>query len=219
MSELFDRILLLKKSPTFSQVKTEDLKAVAQSLEEETYLAGERVFDIDEYGDCMYILQKGKIGISLHKDINKNNKNFIAELSEGECFGEMNLLDDLPRSATAYVLEDSVLLSLEKPRLRGLIINYPEFGFFPRGLHVRNSFDPRHYYIVFSTVGRPVFHFDFDAVPACRGILRGVDIGYEYAFDRFVFSLQRPVLLFVQAYQESVVRGVYVHGVYLFVFF
>ena len=45
-----------------------------------------------------------------------------------ECFGEMNLIDELPRSATAHVLEDSTLLSLEKSRLRGLVINYPELS-------------------------------------------------------------------------------------------
>lgn len=128
MSDLFERILLLKNAPAFNQVKTEDLKVVAQSLEEETYFAGERVFDIDENGDCMYILQKGKIGISLEKNTHKKNAKYVAELGEGECFGEMNVLDDLPRSASAHVLEDSTLLSLEKSRLRGLIINYPELS-------------------------------------------------------------------------------------------
>ncbi|NOQ69946.1 MAG: cyclic nucleotide-binding domain-containing protein [Gammaproteobacteria bacterium] len=128
MSDLFERILLLKSSPAFNQVKTEDLKVVAQSLEEETYFAGERVFDIDEHGDRMYILQKGKIGISLEKNSPKHNAKYVAELGAGECFGEMNLLDDLPRSASAHVLEDSTLLALEKSRLRGLIINYPELS-------------------------------------------------------------------------------------------
>ncbi len=128
MSNLIERILLLKNSPAFNQVKTEDLKVVAQSLEEETYFAGERVFDIDEHGDRMYILQKGKIGISLEKTIQKNKTQYVAELSAGDCFGEMNLLDDLPRSASAHVIEDSTLLSLEKSRLRGLIINYPELS-------------------------------------------------------------------------------------------
>jgi CRP-like cAMP-binding protein len=128
MSDLFERILLLKKAPAFMQVKTEDLKIVAQSLEEETYFTGERVFDIGEQGDCMYILQKGRVGISLEKKSSMDKASFIAELGEGECFGEMNLLDDLPRSASAYVMEDSTLLSLEKSRLRGLIINYPELS-------------------------------------------------------------------------------------------
>ena len=37
-------------------------------------------------------------------------------------------LDDLPRSATAHVLEDSSLLSLEKGQLKRLIVHYPELA-------------------------------------------------------------------------------------------
>ena len=126
MSDLFERIMLLKRSPVFAEVKTEDLRVVAQSLEEEQYFKGDRVFDINEYGDRMYIVQNGRIGISLHTDTSQLD--FIAELEAGECFGEMNLIDELPRSATAHVLEDTTLLSLEKSRLRGLVINYPELS-------------------------------------------------------------------------------------------
>lgn len=127
MSDLIERILLLKNSPAFNHVKTEDLRTVAQSLEEETYFSGERVFEIGEHGDCMYIIQAGKIGISLDT-VTKDAGQFIAQLAEGDCFGEMNLLDDLPRSASAHVIENTTLLVLEKSRLRGLIISYPELG-------------------------------------------------------------------------------------------
>ena len=74
----------------------------------------------------MYILHSGKVGISLDKK--PDVKEFVVELGPGDCFGEMNLLDELPRSATAHVIEDSMVLSLEKSRLRGLIINYPELS-------------------------------------------------------------------------------------------
>jgi CRP/FNR family cyclic AMP-dependent transcriptional regulator len=40
----------------------------------------------------------------------------------------MNLLDDLPRSASAHALEDTTILSLEKTRLRGLLQSYPEIS-------------------------------------------------------------------------------------------
>ena len=126
MSDMFERILLLKQSPMFSEVSTEDLRIVAQMLEEENYFKGDRIFDINEFGDHMYILHNGRIGISLHSD--PAILEFVAELGPGECFGEMNLLDELPRSATAHVLEDTMVLSLEKSRLRGLIINYPELS-------------------------------------------------------------------------------------------
>jgi CRP-like cAMP-binding protein len=126
MTDIFELILLLKSSPVFEQVATEDLRYVAQAMEPESYLAGERIFDINENGDYMYLIKDGRVGISLNPD--PARKNFVAELGPGECFGEMNLLDDLPRSATAHVLEDSSLLSLEKGQLKRLIVHYPELA-------------------------------------------------------------------------------------------
>ncbi len=126
MSDLFERILLLKQAPIFSKVSTEDLRVVAHELEEEACFIGERVFDINDPSDRMYIIEYGKIGISL--ETNPGKKEFIVELGAKECFGEMGMFDDKPRSATAYVIEDSGLLALEKSKLRALIINYPELS-------------------------------------------------------------------------------------------
>jgi CRP/FNR family cyclic AMP-dependent transcriptional regulator len=126
MSDLFERVLLLKKSQIFSEVSTEDLRVVAQALEEEAYFEGDRVFDINDQGDHMYLLLSGKVGISLNED--PAVMDFVAELGPGECFGEMGMLDDLPRSATAHVLENARMLTLEKARLRGLITSYPELA-------------------------------------------------------------------------------------------
>ncbi len=136
MSDLFERILLLKSSPIFREVATEDLRMVAQSLDEELYLSGERVFDIGQQGDHMYIVQSGRVGISLHAD--PSVRQFVAHIGPGECFGEMNLLDELPRSGTAHIVDDAVLLSLEKGCLRGLIGSYPELGYgMLKGLSLR----------------------------------------------------------------------------------
>jgi CRP-like cAMP-binding protein len=126
MPDLFDRILLLKQSAVFSRVTTEDLSHVARALEEEQYLVGDRIFEINAQGDHLYLLVSGRVGISLEDD--PGSRNFIATLGPGDCFGEMNLLDDQPRSATAHVIEDSTVLALDKARLRGLILSYPELS-------------------------------------------------------------------------------------------
>lgn len=134
--EIFDRILMLKKSSVFSAVTTENLYVVAQELIETHYMAGERVFDINEQGDHMYVIQSGKIGISI--DASPEKKNFVAILEKGECFGEMGMLDDLPRSATAHIIEETILLTLEKSRLKALITHYPELALgILRGLSLR----------------------------------------------------------------------------------
>lgn len=126
MSDLFNRVMLLKQAPIFSLVATEDLRMVARSLEQEHFYRGDRIFEINDQGDHLYLLVSGSVGITIDPD--PNSRNFIATLGPGDCFGEMNLLDDLPRSATAHVLEDSMVLTLEKSRLRGLILSYPEIS-------------------------------------------------------------------------------------------
>lgn len=136
MSDIFERILLLKHSPVFGRVATEDLRVVARELEEEAYFAGERVFDIEEEGDHVYFIETGRIGISIQPD--PARREFVAELGPGECFGEMNLFDNLPRSATAHVLEDSKILSLDKAKLHGLLMRYPALALgLLRGLSMR----------------------------------------------------------------------------------
>jgi CRP/FNR family cyclic AMP-dependent transcriptional regulator len=126
MPDLFNRLILLKKSPIFSMVMTDDLRVVAQAMEKQEYFAGDCIFEIGDQGDHLYIIVSGKVGISLESK--PSSKSYIATLSSGDCFGEMNLLDDLPRSATAEVIEDTTLLSLEKTRLRGLIQSYPDMS-------------------------------------------------------------------------------------------
>ena len=126
MSDLFDRILLLKKSGLFSEVATEDLRVVAQELDEEVRFKGERVFDIGDPSDKLFIIEQGRIGISIRE--NPREREYIAEMGAGECFGEMGMLDDQPRSATVHVIEDVTLLALDKLKLKALLTSYPELG-------------------------------------------------------------------------------------------
>ncbi len=123
---LIERISLLKQTDIFSEVPTDDLLFVAKELEEIKFFDGERVFDINEHGDRMYIIVKGKIGISISPD--PLSTDFIVTLGAGSSFGEMNLLDSLPRSATAHALEDTFLLTLEKSKLLGLLSSYPDLA-------------------------------------------------------------------------------------------
>ena len=126
MSDLFERILLLKQSLIFSGVSSDGLRVVAQMLEEENYFAGDRIYGVFDNGGHIFILQSGRIGVSLIPSDSRNKS--TAEIGPGECFGEMNLLDELPRTTSAYVLEDSIVLSLEKSSLRNLIIDHPELS-------------------------------------------------------------------------------------------
>ncbi len=124
MPDLFEKILLLKSSDIFNEINTEDLRFVADALEEEQYFKGDRIFEKNDRGEYMYLIIDGEVGIALQKDSDE----FVVTISAGECFGEMNLLDDLPRSASAVVIKSTTVLKLSRGRLRGLIMSYPELG-------------------------------------------------------------------------------------------
>lgn len=126
MPSLFDRVLMLKQTSVFSAVNTDDLQVVAREMKEEAFFRGDLVFRIGEPSDTLYIIERGSVGISLCQD--PKIQEFIATLGPMECFGEMGIFDNHPRSATTHVLEDSVFLSIGKGKLRSLIVSYPELA-------------------------------------------------------------------------------------------
>jgi len=126
MSLHLERVLLLTKVPLFAYLRTDQLNRLAPLLEPVAWAKGERVFDKGDMGVELYIITSGHIGISIDPDPEKQV--FVNELKAGDCLGEMALIDNEPRSATAHVLEDTQALALEKDRLLGLLMSYPELG-------------------------------------------------------------------------------------------
>ncbi len=77
----------------------------------ETHKAGEIIFEEGSHGSAVYILSSGKVEIS---KVVQGKKLVLGALGPGDMFGEMSYLDPAPRSATAIVLEDTVLELLDK---------------------------------------------------------------------------------------------------------
>lgn len=123
MIDLYERLLLLKKMPLFSEVYTEDLEAIAEVMEEDHFQAGDIVFRKDDPADRMYIVVDGRVGVTLSS--HPRDAEFVMEAGPGECFGEMSLLDGLPRSASVIVLEDTDMLTVEKAKLHNILLQHP----------------------------------------------------------------------------------------------
>jgi CRP-like cAMP-binding protein len=78
-----------------------------------------------EAGHEMFIIQKGKVQV--RKRVGKTEK-VLAELCEGEFFGEMALLLGMDRSATVEVTEDSKVLVVGPDTFESLLKNSPEIA-------------------------------------------------------------------------------------------
>jgi CRP-like cAMP-binding protein len=69
--------------------------------------AGEVLFREGDVGDVMYVIREGVVRIS---KAGSDGQKRLADLGAGEFFGEMSILNDKPRNATAEVLEPAKLL-------------------------------------------------------------------------------------------------------------
>ena len=94
-------------------------------LERKVFYAGQKIFTEGDRGDRAYLIQAGNV------DIVKNEMH-LATLGPGELFGEMALVDDKPRMATAMAQSDVTCviisrdsfhekLSKADPFIRGLL--------------------------------------------------------------------------------------------------
>ena len=78
------------------------------------YVAGTRIFSEGEKGDYAYMIEKGYVEIS--SSVN-GNKEVLAILAPGEIFGEMAILDGLPRCATAIAMHATTVIPIAGEQL------------------------------------------------------------------------------------------------------
>jgi CRP-like cAMP-binding protein len=83
---------------------------------------GEILFREGDPGDAMYLIKSGKIKIIKGGgDVEKA----LAYLKEGDFFGEMAIIDESPRSATAIAVEDSRLVIIDREAFRNQVKKSP----------------------------------------------------------------------------------------------
>jgi len=75
-------------------------------------------------GDCAYIVEVGSLQVS--KVNAQNKKQILAQLKANDIFGELGLIDGLPRSATVTALEDCTVKVLTKESFNSLTTSNPE---------------------------------------------------------------------------------------------
>jgi len=84
---------------------------------------GGTIFRENEPGTEMFIIREGQVEIL--KNISGKDR-VLAVLDEGDFFGEMSVLDDLPRSATARAKGEVVLLRIDRSTFDQMVRHNPE---------------------------------------------------------------------------------------------
>ena len=119
MYSVLEKTLLLKSVELFKTIPGHVLSKIAQIATEVQADINDQIFNEGEYGDSLYIIISGAVSV-----IRKGKS--IATLEQGNCIGEMALLDQEPRSAGAIALDESILLKIDQEGFYELMSNNPD---------------------------------------------------------------------------------------------
>lgn len=112
---------ILRQIPLFQSLTEEEHLAIIQHITEQYYPANYRIFSKGDTGDAMYIIKTGMVRIF-------DGEKDIAFLEKEAFFGEMALIEDQPRMASAQTMGDCELFLLKKEDFQALMQSSPEIA-------------------------------------------------------------------------------------------
>lgn len=102
-----DAFCLLRENSIFAPLPVATLERLSRDLAPVRVAAGEEIITQGEPGDSFYLIEEGEVEVI-------ENGVFRRTEGPGECFGEIALLNDVPRTATVRATADTSLLALER---------------------------------------------------------------------------------------------------------
>lgn len=114
----------LRLVPLFESLDDEAARHLCQLLQSIDCKAKTSLFRAGDEGDAMYLIEQGKVRISMQAADGRNMT--LTELGRGDFFGEMALLDGERRSADAIVAEDARLAVLSREHFLSFVRSSPD---------------------------------------------------------------------------------------------
>jgi len=103
----------------FRELTPHEMNTLITISKEKRAKKNEMIFREGDVGDAFYLIVSGSIRISTL--VPGVGEEALTILREGEYFGEMSLIDDAPRSASAIANDDTILLLIGKDDFRKLL--------------------------------------------------------------------------------------------------
>lgn len=113
-------------SPLFATLSKKELRNLAAIVHQRSYQEGEFIFRKGQPGAAMFIIKSGTVTVIDHN--RENRETIIATLQAEDFFGELALLDNSPRSASALATTPSEIYAFSRTDLDNLLTNSPQIG-------------------------------------------------------------------------------------------
>ncbi|MBI5200187.1 MAG: cyclic nucleotide-binding domain-containing protein [Elusimicrobia bacterium] len=116
----------LKSLSLFQDLSGRDIGHILAALHTKVYHEGEVLFVEGDPGQALFIIESGRVELS--KIDPQGRQQRLITLGPGDFFGEMALLEQLPRSASATSLEKSTIHLLNRRKMEDLLHHHPLIG-------------------------------------------------------------------------------------------
>ncbi len=113
----------IKNLSLFKDLAPAELENLSTLIFEKNYSKGSTLFVEGMTGEVLYLVKSGSVQIL--KKLDNHQETALATLKAGEFLGEMSLIDNRPRTATARVAEESVLLVMTKKAFNAMMEKHP----------------------------------------------------------------------------------------------
>ena len=121
------QITFLQQTALFSNMADSDLHQISKDIVERHYQSGEIVFHEGDPGQLMYLVKSGSVRIFVN-GLDGSETSVILMGRPGQMFGELAVIDGLPRSATAVAMTSTILCTLNRSTFRAHMRRYPQFS-------------------------------------------------------------------------------------------
>jgi CRP-like cAMP-binding protein len=117
------RVQILQQMPIFGATNESTIEFLLSGALVLELSRGETVFREGELDTSIYVIEQGRVSVYRHW----NGESYkLRDLGQGDCFGEMALMDFKPRSATVYADTDCSLIQISAAQLGQLYTSEPE---------------------------------------------------------------------------------------------
>lgn len=117
---------ILMNIPIFSSLSKRDIHSLFSIIHSRSYIANEYIFYQGDPGIGLYIIKEG--GVRIERKFDSPSPMQLAKFKAGDFFGELALVDDEKRSASAIADTDAKLAVIFKPDLDDYISRFPKKG-------------------------------------------------------------------------------------------
>ncbi|HEU4871584.1 MAG TPA: DUF1003 domain-containing protein [Pyrinomonadaceae bacterium] len=114
----------LRSVPLFASLDDAAAIELRNLLSDKIVPRNTRLFQQGDKGDGMYLIESGRVRISIRDD--DKQELTLAELAQGDFFGEMSIIDGRQRSADAQVIEDARLAILSRDAFLSFVRTNPD---------------------------------------------------------------------------------------------